>query len=126
MRPILLDANSILRYLLNDIDEQAAARARAVEVGAEVRMEVIAECVYVLDGVYQVPRGKISSALGGLLDEIDCERELIARGALRFYAERRLDFVDCVLLSEAVIGRRDALTFDRKLKRSIDELAGGR
>jgi len=44
----LLDANAILRYLLDDIDEQATIVAAAIESGAETLPEVLAEVVYVL------------------------------------------------------------------------------
>ena len=52
----LLDANAVLRYLLEDVQEQSDVVASQVEQGAEVTLEVLAECVYVLSGVYHVDR----------------------------------------------------------------------
>ena len=66
----LLDANAALRYLLEDNQEQAEAVAEAIARGAEVTVEVLAECVYVLAGVYHVPRSRIAESLGILLDEV--------------------------------------------------------
>ncbi len=119
---VLLDANACLRYLLNDINEQAADVAKFVEEGAEITLEVLAECVYVLDGVYSVGKPEISKALIAFLGEVACARSAIAKTALEFYAERNLDFVDCVLLAEAYVNNRAIVTFDKKLRKEIDKL----
>lgn len=42
----LLDANAVLRYLLEDIEAQATKVEQAIIRGAEVTIEVLAECVY--------------------------------------------------------------------------------
>ena len=61
---ILLDANMILRYLLNDNEEMADQAERAVNSGeAAVTIEVMAEVVYVLKGVYAMERDKIADTL---------------------------------------------------------------
>ena len=41
-KPVLLDANAVLRYLLEDNDEQADEVCQAVASGAEVTLEVLA------------------------------------------------------------------------------------
>lgn len=119
MQPILCDANAVLRYVLGDIPEQADETAAAVREGAEVTIEVIAECVYVLARVYEIPRKELSFALTELLEEVVCKRRDVAVSALRLYAERSLDFVDCVLAAEASVNGRSVLTFDKKLKKLI-------
>ena len=61
---VVLDANVILRYLLND--NEAMAKEAENVIKTEVTMvpiEVIAEVVYVLKGVYSVDRVKIRDAL---------------------------------------------------------------
>ena len=63
---VVLDANVILRYLLND--NEAMAREAESIIKTEVTMvpiEVIAEVVYVLKGVYSVDGNKIRDALIG-------------------------------------------------------------
>ena len=62
-KPVLLDANAALRYLLEDNDEQTEEVCRAVASGAEVTLEVLAECVYVLSCVYEVPRSRVAESL---------------------------------------------------------------
>ena len=113
----LLDANAALRYLLEDNQEQAEAVAEAIARGAEVTVEVLAECVYVLvlAGVYHVPRSRIAESLGILLDEVTCRRRNVAATALGLYSGSSFDFVDCVLAAERQELGRDVMTFDKKL-----------
>ena len=52
----IIDANYILRYLLKDIDEQYLQSASVIENhNVYIPGEIIAEVVYVLQKVYQVP-----------------------------------------------------------------------
>lgn len=115
----LLDANAILRHLLDDIPEQAEIVTRTIEDGAQTIPEVIAECVYVLSGIYGLDRKTIADALMALLDEIECERRVIIEKALRIYSESKLDFVDCILASTNKTSQQPVLTFDKKLRRLI-------
>ena len=76
---VVLDANVILRYLLND--NEAMAREAESIIKTEVTMvpiEVIAEVVYVLKGVYSVDGNKIRDALMEFLSEVTvAEKEVI-------------------------------------------------
>lgn len=118
----LLDANAVLRYLLEDIEAQATKVEQAIIRGAEVTIEVLAECVYVLEGVYHVPRQRVNESLCILLDEASCRRKNVAIEALSLYSASSFDFVDCVLAAESDAGRRDVLTFDKKLSKLIKTL----
>lgn len=115
----LLDANAVLRYMLDDIPEQAEATQEAIRSGAEVTVEVLAECVYVLKGVYGLPRSEASRALLAFLDDVSCDRQHVASFALRVYGSANLDFVDCVLLAESKVNGREVITFDEKLCKAI-------
>lgn len=118
----LLDANAVLRYLLEDNEAQAEETARAVREDAEVTVEVLAECVYVLQGVYDVPRSMVAESLGTLLDDVACRRKAVSLEALGLYSGSRLDFVDCVLAAEHDVEGREVLTFDKKLKALMKQL----
>ncbi|WP_417061294.1 PIN domain-containing protein [Enorma massiliensis] len=119
----LLDANAVLRYLLEDIQEQSDCVAETIEAGAEVTVEVLAECVYVLSGVYYVSRSDIAESLGILLDEVTCRRKRVAAAALGLYSGSSFDFVDCVLAAEVSENGREALTFDKKLQSLFSRVA---
>lgn len=119
----LLDANAVLRYLLEDIQEQSDCVAETIEAGAEVTVEVLAECVYVLSGVYHVSRLDIAESLGILLDEVTCRRKRVATAALGLYSGSSFDFVDCVLAAEVAENGRETLTFDKKLQSLFSRVA---
>lgn len=119
----LLDANAVLRYLLEDIQEQSDCVAETIEAGAEVTVEVLAECVYVLSGVYHVSRSDIAESLGILLDEVTCRRKRVAAAALGLYSGSSFDFVDCVLAAEVSENGREALTFDKRLQSLFSRVA---
>lgn len=119
----LLDANAVLRYLLEDIQEQSDRVAETIEAGAEVTVEVLAECVYVLSGVYHVSRSDIAESLGILLDEVTCRRKRVAAAALGLYSGSSFDFVDCVLAAEVSENGRETLTFDKKLQSLFSRVA---
>lgn len=119
----LLDADAVLRYLLEDIQEQSDCVAETIEAGAEVTVEVLAECVYVLSGVYHVSRSDIAESLGILLDEVTCRRKRVAAAALGLYSGSSFDFVDCVLAAEVAENGRGALTFDKKLQSLFSRVA---
>lgn len=120
--PTLIDANVALRYLLEDNNTQAQKAAEIIESGAEITVEVLAECVYVLEGLYEVPRSRIAESLGILLDDVECRRNAVACAALGFYSGSKLDFVDCVLAAERSVLGRDICTFDKKLNNLIARL----
>ena len=117
---VVLDANVILRYLLNDNEAMAKEAENVIKtevtmvlyvhynvrhrtlyvIKTEVTMvpiEVIAEVVYVLKGVYSVDGNKIRDALMEFLSEVTVAEKEVIQVGLDAYAENNLDFVDCIL-----------------------------
>lgn len=117
---ILLDANAVLRYLLNDNAEMAATAKSAIEYGAYLLPEVLAEVVYVLCGVYAVPRADVASRLASFIDEVDCENRDVLRNALTMFGTRKIDFVDCILAAYHAVCGDSILTFDKELKKILN------
>ena len=117
----LVDANVILRHLLRDVEEQSAQARIIIAGGAFTTTEVLAEVVYVLQGVYKVPRGRIAEALTALLGEVLTEHADVVEKALAIYASGSLDFVDCVLIARALILGDDVFTFDKKLNAALQK-----
>ena len=121
----IVDANVILRYLLED-DEQLFEKAKnifdeALNFQVEILLKevVIAEVVYVLEKFYKVNRKEISQTLKNLitLRGIKTENKNFILKALDIYSDKNLDFVDCILcvMSE----QYDIETFDKKLNKCI-------
>lgn len=112
----LIDANIILRFILND-NEELSQKAREIVLGKDccVSYEVIAEVVYVLSGVYGIERAGISNAISIFLPNVTVSNEQVLQTALSYFAETRLDFVDCILAAHRIIEKKEILSFDKKL-----------
>lgn len=117
---IMLDANVILRYLLND-DEQMASRAENTikNMTVQVNIEIFAEVAYVLKGVYHIDRAEISRCLLKLLPEITTPEPDVLRLGIETYAEQNLDFPDCILYAYYKVKGYEIMTFDKKLKKLL-------
>lgn len=116
----LIDANVILRYLLDDVADQALNAELVIQGGAYTLPEVICEVVYVLDGVYNMPRDAIRDSIFFVLHNVAIERlEEVVR-ALNLYAATRIDFVDCILAAHNQVDRSSVYSFDKKLKKHLN------
>ena len=117
---VMLDTNMILRYLLNDQQEMADKAEQYLSAGnVSVTIEVIAEVVYVLKGVYSAERDQIADTIKGFLELVSCQEKDVLNLALDTYAERNLDFVDCVLYGYHAVHGVEIATFDKKLLKLV-------
>lgn len=115
----LIDANVILRYLLND-DQEMARKAKAViEGGTYTKPEIIVEVVYVLKGVYHATREDIRIFILEMLKSIRCADSEAVSCAVDVYATTSLDFVDCLLIAYHVRSKEDVFTFDKALAKRL-------
>ncbi len=113
---VMLDTNIILRYLLNDNKEMADKAEQYINAGnVEVTIEVIAEAVYVLGGIYSMEKGLIVNTIKEFLNLVECSQKDVLKVALDTYAVHKLDFVDCVLYGYHTVGGYEIATFDGKL-----------
>ena len=118
---VIFDANMILRYLLNDNAEMAEkAENYLSQTVVTVTIEVVAEVVYVLKGVYRMERRKIADTLKDFLQIAQCRDMEVMRIALETYAAQNLDFVDCVLYGYHKAENLDVATFDKKLLKLLN------
>lgn len=120
---VILDANIILRYLLND-NEQMADEAEKIikENMALVTIEIIAEVVYVLKRVYSIERDIIKSSLFDFLSEVQSNEIEVIKLGLTVYSEKNLDFVDCILYAYYKVKGYEVKTFDKKLQRLLQNV----
>ena len=116
----IVDANIILRYLLNDHPVLSPKAKEIILSGAETTPEVLAEVVYVLARVYKADRSAIAAGLETFLQEIvvSCKSAVIY--ACRLYGTRSLDFVDCLLAGYHHKNGSEILTFDLKLGKVLN------
>ena len=115
----IIDANVILRYLLNDHPSMSEVAKETIISGAQTTAEVLAEVVYVLKGVYQVDRSTIAETLESLIQEISIPNKLVIAYACRLYGNTSLDFVDCILAGYHHMNGEEIVTFDQKLHKAL-------
>lgn len=120
----IVDANIVLRYLLNDHDDLSAKAAMIIENNKVLLPnEVVVEVVYVLEKVYRVKNDEICDTLLELFkyDNIDVDDMEILEEALILFKERRLDFVDTLLYAYNKVKGYQIYTFDKKLNQLLKE-----
>jgi predicted nucleic-acid-binding protein len=118
----LVDANVVLRYLLDDHTELSAKAAEILEKhSVTLPVEVGCEVVYVLQKVYGVGRKEIQQQLGELLDEglVTMENPAVFLKALECYGDSTLDFVDTLLWAYQILERQEIFTFDNRLLKQL-------
>ena len=71
----IIDANVILRYLLNDSPEMSVTARNMIQSGTATFPEVVAEVVYVLLKVYKASREDIAAYIQTVLDDVEVERK---------------------------------------------------
>lgn len=125
----IVDTNFIIRYLLADNKDQYKIaceffkEVKAGRVKAIIKELVIAEVVFVLSSNYKVPRDRIAQSLCQFLPYkgIIMEDKEVVIQALGIYATNtNLHIVDAILASHAQSSKNQLLTFDKKLKKLVD------
>jgi predicted nucleic-acid-binding protein len=122
---VLFDTNAILRYILQDHEEMAdRVEKRLTEELCHIPVEVVAEVVYVLSGVYRVERKTIARTLNDLAetDNIRMAEKNVIHHALDIFASSKLDFVDCLMVGYAKEKHYTVFTFDKKLQKQLEKI----
>lgn len=115
---ISLDANVILRFLLNDIPSQTA-RAKAVLTKPQLYVSdvVVSEIAFVLEKVMKFDRNYVCLLLKTLtaLPSLTFNSHVLPEVIDLFETRKSLSFVDCYAATEAKIFGTKLYTFDKKL-----------
>jgi predicted nucleic-acid-binding protein len=118
----VIDANIILRYVLDDHAELSPKAAEILEQQTVMLpIEVACEVVYVLQKVYEVDRQDIQQQLGNLLIEnlVEMDKSAVFLKALECYSTSTFDFVDTLLWAYHAVEQQEIFTFDDKLHKYI-------
>lgn len=116
-----LDANVVLRLLLNDVPDQhvaAVALVETVDAPFVVPDISVIELVFALCRHYKFSRGAAAEAIEGLvsLTRIECSRVMFKRALALFTDHPKLSFEDCCLAAYTELSNAQPLwTFDKKL-----------
>jgi len=127
---VIVDANVILRYLLRDSEDLYEKSKRLFEeavagkVSLYVMHSVIAEVIYVLIRVYEVPRTELVGVLYNLFNIRGVklrDKEIVLR-ALNIFRSSKLDFVDALLCA---YGRElPIISFYKALNKCVEDIRG--
>lgn len=124
----LVDTNLIVRYLVQDHEKHARAAAKLFEscdhgdVVIVLLPVVLAECVFVLESFYQLPRKSIAAALGTLISSpgVEIDEPGLHADALDRFGKTNVHFVDCIIAATASAQRIPVATFDLDFRKFTD------
>lgn len=128
MKELLLDANVLVRFLVQDDPKQSPAatalfaKAECGDVRLHLDALVVAETVYVLIGRYGRSRAEVASVLLALIQNAGIETmELdMVTDALQRFAAFNVDFSDAWLAARGARLHRPVASFDRDLDKFKD------
>ncbi len=102
MSKLFADTNIFLRYLTNDVPQQAdqvekifkAANKGKVNIVTSVM--VIAEIVWTLESYYELPKKEVQTKIMAILNTpgITVEKKALVGKAINLYIDKNIDFVD--------------------------------
>lgn len=115
-----VDTNILLRFIIDD-NKELADIAENILKSDECHLlpEVIPEIIYVLRSVYKYQREDIAQAIQRLLPLVVVKEQLLTNLALTYFAQFKLDYVDCILLARNKLYGREVATFDKELEQKL-------
>jgi predicted nucleic-acid-binding protein len=121
-----LDANVVLRMILNDVPEQSDRAAEFLD-GHKCYLTdvVVSECVFVLEKVYKLDRFFIKGSMEILfeIETLNINERLIEEAFDLYVAHKTLSFADCYSVAEATLRQNELLTFDRAIIKKCSPVA---
>ena len=128
MKSLILDANVLVRFLVQDEPKQAAAAAKLMAEAQEGVCEllldpmIVAETVYVLTSTYKRPRADVANLLLTIIRSpsirSDQEEELV--DALFRFRNTSVDFADAWLATRSAASGNAVTSFDKDLDKFKD------
>jgi len=123
---LYIDANIILRYILNDHAELSLKAKNLINENiVETPIEVLCEVVFVLIRTYGIARKDIADTLLDFYESTNCilpHREAVISG-IEYFGKKNLDFVDCILAGYYEAENITIHTFDAKLEKFLAKIA---
>ena len=122
-----IDANILLRALLDDHEQQSASSRKflaglSTDTRGYVGVSALLEVFWVLYGRNRVPRDRVSAVFGAMLslEHVEYEGFDCIKRAINAYAEDGVDFPDALLAARnSEAGCVCSMTFDPKAAKKI-------
>jgi predicted nucleic-acid-binding protein len=112
----------LIRHLTGDPPEMASRATKALAGSVELLLAdlIVAECVYVLESFYEVPRERVAELMRAAIARptIKTLDPATLLRALEVYEVDRLDFAEAYLVAQAeATGIDTILSFDKSIDR---------
>lgn len=126
-KPLALDANCILRWLLQDDAKQAAVVDRHLRT-SKTRLHVadmaFAEAAWVLKSYYKFDDQLVEGFMRKIVehDKINCNRALFGKVLEHMSTRPKVSFTDTCLVFYAGLADAKLLTFDQTLAKKFPRL----
>lgn len=119
MQKNIIDANLILRFLLNDNQQKASRIEKLLRSKNHVNIlldTVVAEIVWVLTSYYELSKENVAQKVRALIhvESIECNTHLLDR-TLSIWEQNAVSFIDAYIASIAQLGNMTLYTYDKKL-----------
>lgn len=117
-----IDTNVLIRHLTGDPPDRGRRATALLASGERLLLTdlVLAECVYVLESYYEVPRAQVATLMRAAvaLPSIETIDPASLLRALEVYEVVRLDFAEAYLVALAeATGVGEVVSFDRAIDR---------
>jgi predicted nucleic-acid-binding protein len=123
----IIDANVVLRYLLNDDPKQSPEAVELFEgaPGGSLYLSVIilAEVTWTLTSHFAVPRDEICASIQRVLALPSVSVDPVAFDAVARYAKTNVDFTDCALAAAGAVSGLPLVTYDKDFRKFGDVIA---
>lgn len=120
---VFLDTNCLLRYVLNDLPEQAAVVEDMIARGAAIDDAALLEFVWVLESFYEMSRRQVADKLQVfLLDPRITASSSLQTVAENYLTHSKISFLDSYLAVHAAQAGGRLYSFDKALVKSLPEL----
>jgi len=121
-----LDANILLRFLTNDVPEQAERCEKLLEEVQAGNILVyladitLADVIWTLEKYYKLPREDIRFAMTRIIEckGLQFSNKSQALAALDYYVDKNIDWTDSFMAAQLIDkGIKEIYTFDKHFKR---------
>ncbi len=125
MKQLTVDTNAFLRFILQDIPEQADEveklfkKAKQKEIQLFVPQIVIFEILYALDKYYSFPKNTSIENINSIISAkyLKIQNRNLFKKALEIFKKNNLDLSDCFIFAYSEDKKAELFTFDKALKK---------
>ena len=125
MKKLTVDTNAFLRFILQDIPEQADEveelfkKAQLKKIELFVPQIVIFEILHALEKYYSFPKNTVIEKLSSVISAkyLMIQNRILLKKALEIFKQKNLDLADCFIFAYSEDKNAELFTFDKALKK---------